>query len=633
MNTFKLMSRLWSRNKFYKNLILAVIVLFSGFLLYATIASIREEAPADTLTYAFCTLFPMYLMVIFFLFFSYECFVKINRYKETFSTCKQGIGGVYRAQLLLLFSLIGVLTAVVCLLIVGYACVAHQVALLPHVLSRVICYQVLCPAAAVFIGLLLSGVRQRYIVYPLMVIFGLSETEWLQSTTTHVMESTGKNYAKLMQIFSLIPNSMQYEPNDQIGIPWDLNKIAQLLFFIALSATVVGLICARTKAKRWWTGGLGLLLSAVLLTGYFIPVSVPVMGLSAASETADTTYYGMNYKDCQKDEAADFRVKKYQLDFSVGLNLTGRAKVYVDRSELKSYRFTLYHGYKVKQVTDQTGAALDFRREYDYVTVTRGGAAVEYLCLEYTGKSPKYYSSYAGVCLPANFAYYPIPGYRELFKDNFYGFIDCSLPYDTAFDVRCSGRKQMYCNLAARGDNHFAGNARSITLLSGYYDTLKLNDTLVVYPKYADGEIQARVKKNMGTFTKEHRDIHTIFIMDADNLTPYEHLRSYDGYVVTNSMIDMEQSYFESQIDISKLHFYKMFVYYYNEKVDREELEQLKQSEDPEEYPMVQIILKLSASKNREAAAAETEQYLTNSKDTRAPMTFLQELGEKYAKA
>lgn len=137
----------------------------------------------------------------------------------------------------------------------------------------------------------------------------------------------------------------------------------------------------------------------------------------------------------------------------------------------------------------------------------------------------------------------------------------------------------------------------------------------------------------MGTFTKEHRDIHTIFIMGADNLTPYEHLRSYDGYVVTNSMIDMEQSYFESQIDISKMDFYKTFVYYYNEKVDREELEQLKQSEDPEEYPMVQIILKLSASKNREAAAAETEQYLTNSKDTRAPMTFLQELGEKYAKA
>ena len=150
MSTFKLMSRLWSRNKFYKNLILAVIALYSGFLLYATIASIRQEAPADTLSYAFSTLFPQYLMVIFFLFFSYECFVKINRYKETFSTCKQGIGGAYRAQLLLLFSLIGVLTMVACLLIVGYACVAHQVALLPHVLSRVICYQVLCPAAAVY---------------------------------------------------------------------------------------------------------------------------------------------------------------------------------------------------------------------------------------------------------------------------------------------------------------------------------------------------------------------------------------------------------------------------------------------------------------------------------------------------
>ncbi len=633
MSTFKLMSRLWSRNKFRKYLIITIAVLFGGFQLHNFIASAIQGIMSDILSYTVAILFPLYFTVLFFLFFSYECFVKINRYKETFSTCKQGIGGVYRAQLLLLFSLIGVLTAMACLFIAVYACVARQVALLPHVLSRVICYQVLCPGAAVFIGLLLSGVRQRYIVYPLMVIFGISETEWLQTTTMHVMETTGKNYAKLMEIFSLIPNSMLYTPNSQIGFPWDLNKIAQLLFFMVFSATVVGLLCARTKAKRWWTGGLGLLLSAVLLTGYFIPVSVPVMDLSAASETADTTYYDMNYKDCQKDETADFRVKKYQLDFSVGLNLTGCAKVYVDQSELKSYRFTLYHGYKVKQVTDQTGAALDFRREYDYVTVTRGGAAVEYLCLEYIGKSPKYYSSYAGVCLPANFAYYPIPGYRELFSDNFYGFIDCSLPYDTAFDVHCSGRKQMYCNLAARGDNHFAGNARSITLLSGYYDTLKLNDTLVVYPKYADGEIRTRIKKNMGTFTKEHRDIRTIFIMDADNLTQYEHLRSYDGYLVTSSIYDMEQSYFESQIDISKMDFYKTFVYYYNEKVDREELEQLKQSEDPEKYPMVQIILKLSASKNREAAAAETEQYLTNSKDTRAPMTFLQELGEKYAKA
>ena len=108
-----------------------------------------------------------------------------------------------------------------------------------------------------------------------------------------------------MQIFSLIPNSMQYEPNNQIGIPWDLNKIAQLLFFIALSATVVGLICARTKAKRWWTGGLGLLLSAVLLTGYFMPVSVPVMDLSTSGVFADAAYYQTIHAGEQRNVAAE----------------------------------------------------------------------------------------------------------------------------------------------------------------------------------------------------------------------------------------------------------------------------------------------------------------------------------------
>lgn len=631
MSTFKLMSRLWSRNKFYKYLILLAILALAGFHLYMLI-SLWKEDWADSLTFAFSSLRSLYLLVPFFIFLGYECFAKINRYKETFSTCKQRIGGVYRAQLLLFFCLIGVFTAVACLFTTVYTCMCSQFTLLPHALSRLIGYYILCQVAAVFVGLLLSGIRQRYIAYLLMVIFVVSETELVQNFSVQIMNSTGKNYTKLTEFFMIIPNSLQWEENQQIGIPWDLNKIAQLLFFIALSATVVGLICARTKAKRWWTGGLGLLLSAVLLTGYFIPVSVPLADSSASGVLNDEFYYDY-HTDCKRIEPADFRIKKYQLDFSMGLNLTGRAKVYVDRSELKSYRFTLYHGYKVKQVTDQTGAALDFRREYDYVTVTRGGAAVEYLCLEYTGSSPQYYSSYAGVCLPANFAYYPIPGYLELFKDFYYGFIDCSLPYDTAFDVRCSGRKQMYCNLAARGDNHFAGNARSITLLSGYYDTLKLNDTLIVYLKFADRDVQDRIKKNMGTFTKQHRNIHTVFMMDVANLTQYERVRSDDGYVVTNSMIDMEQSYFESQIHISKQDFYRTFVFYFNKKVDREELEQLKQSEDPEEYPMVQIILKLSASKNREAAAAETEQYLTNSKDTRAPMTFLQELGEKYAKA
>ncbi len=71
---------------------------------------------------------------------------------------------------------------------------------------------------------------------------------------------------------------------------------------------------------------MGLLLSAVLLTGYFIPVSVPVMDLSAASVFADAAYYQTIHAGKQRNVAADFRVKKYQLDFSMGLNLTGRAK-------------------------------------------------------------------------------------------------------------------------------------------------------------------------------------------------------------------------------------------------------------------------------------------------------------------
>lgn len=58
MSTFKLMSRLWSRNKFRKYLIITIAVLFGGFPLYNFIASAIQGNLSDTLSYAYATCFP-----------------------------------------------------------------------------------------------------------------------------------------------------------------------------------------------------------------------------------------------------------------------------------------------------------------------------------------------------------------------------------------------------------------------------------------------------------------------------------------------------------------------------------------------------------------------------------------------
>ena len=90
--------------------------------------------------------------------------------------------------------------------------------------------------------------------------------------------------------------------------------------------------------------------------------------------------------------------------------LHAEVKVSVFPSDLDIYGFTLYHGYKVKEVKDESGRALKFKQTGDWIEVESAGETSS-LTFTYSGYSNTHYSNGQGAALPGTFAYYPRAGY------------------------------------------------------------------------------------------------------------------------------------------------------------------------------------------------------------------------------
>lgn len=628
MSNYKLLIETIKRNKFQKYFVIAVTAVFTIFEVY-TATSIIIDGVSIPLEVLLNFLFPLYFGSVLFMFFSYERFTKINSYKETFAVCKNNIISVQKTELSIFFFYILFLALEAILLCVATLIITAQLSflLLFHVVTRLLCSYILCLSASVFIGLLLSNIRKRYIAYAVMAVFALSETGMRDTTSKDIFEFCGKDFSKFFEFFYIIPNSIDWSPNEQTGFVIDINKIALLLFFIVLSVWVMILVNNKSK-KKIYKSVVCFILCFCLLFAYFIPVSYPKMDLSSSGNASDDLYY-YYYEGCQKEEDADFKVKKYDLKFSAFLNLKADAQIYVDNKNLKEYKFTLYHNYKVSEVTDQNGNSLEFTQNHDYLTVKSNGET-EYLNIKYYGGSAQYYSSYVGILLLSNFAYYPIPGFHETFYD-YYGFIDNSLKYDTEFNVEFDYPKTVYCNLNEIGKNKFSGNAKSLTLISGFLETTKIDGTTIIYPYMSSEFTSKKIEKYFGGFIKDNKQIKNIFIIPRNNFTQYEGVRIYDDYLLTNTSFDIDQLAFEAKIDISKKDFYSYVSAYYDKNTDAQYLQELENDASDEMKKAIPLLKSLFSSKHREEAANDICEYLIDSNDNRSPLELLTELGEKYA--
>lgn len=152
----------------------------------------------------------------------------------------------------------------------------------------------------------------------------------------------------------------------------------------------------------------------------------------------EISYYERN-KVTLPEACPEFKITAYDMDLKFSNVLHADVKVSVSPSNLDIYGFTLYHGYKVKSVRDESGRALKFRQNDDWIEVESVGETSS-LTFTYSGYSNTHYSNGQGASLPGTFAYYPRAGYVTCYGDN--GYETLTLDEPTQFDVKIKNRKK-----------------------------------------------------------------------------------------------------------------------------------------------------------------------------------------------
>lgn len=313
------------------------------------------------------------------------------------------------------------------------------------------------------------------------------------------------------------------------------------------------------------------------------------------------------------------------MDFSFNRQLKCKAIVYVDIKNLNEYKFTLYHNYKVSKVTNQNGNEMKFTQKNDYITVFND-AQTEYLCFEYSGGSPQYYSSYTGVLLPGNFAFYPVPGFSKTFhEDTSVGFLNVSLPYRTKFDVSVKALIKPYSNLNEVEENRFCGESNSLTLISGFLKTAQIGETQVVYPYLNKMYAPEKLERDLSDFVKANPQYKKIILLPNVNLTDYEGTVDCGDYLLTRQIFQLNEKIFDSKVCPEKRALKSLL----NEILDnpnKDYINLTKQNGTDEEKQIIALLEELLTQEKKDENTQKIKAYLVDKNDKRDSIEFLNDL-------
>ena len=343
------------------------------------------------------------------------------------------------------------------------------------------------------------------------------------------------------------------------------------------------------------------------------------MNLSASGVSADKRYYENNE---QVSKPADFRVDSYDLEFNFRNNLNAVATIKTDDVK-DEYKFTLYHGYKISKITDGNNDELDFTRDSDYFTI-KNTSKSKLIKIYYHGSCDKYYSNYLSVFLPGNFAFYPIPGFNEMYSTHSYaGFDNLSLPYETDFNVTVHSLKKVQCNLESSTNNEFKGKSDSLTLLSGFINCVTINKTQIYYPYFNDAYNSDTINEKLETFVSKNPNIKKIFIIPDINLEDIEFVKTFNDYMITASIDDIDRLGFVSKISANKMELYDAVNAYMNYP---EYFEFLKDNSSEELQKAIPVLEEILKNDNDGKKLEKINDYLIDNADDRSFSKFLYEL-------
>ena len=490
---------------------------------------------------------------VFFAFISYE-FGRMDfsvGFEECCSAIKYGRVEAIEARILVMIFL-----AMPCLIInlliyiiAGIVCSAGAAAIF-HVLAHIVINFFVVPLIGTLLGAVLAIYAKRGVAYIVLLVITFFSSPAVNGFCADLYYSTGISANRWLRVFPFMtPSSFFYTPNIAYGyslrpyrlfafLMWILVLCALLLFFFARNRygkhfLVLGVACLT----------LGLCCAPIVLQNN----SDNIEDVESTEEVGGEIRYYIINKTSPPDACPEFKITSYDMELKLSNVLHAEVKVSVSPSNLDIYGFTLYHGYKVKSVRDESGRDLKFRQNDDWIEVESAGETSS-LTFTYSGYSNTHYSNGQGAALPGTFAYYPRAGYVTCYGDT--GYETLTLDEPTQFDVKIKNRKKFFTNLNRTGKNTFSGKTTGLTIVGGFYKEDKIGDTNLVYT-YVDMDVN-EIKKVFSNLMQTYdRSFNTIMVAE---LREGKYLRDYgDTLVFTGmSLTGIEMDYFLSQFPESR---------------------------------------------------------------------------------
>lgn len=242
------------------------------------------------------------------------------------------------------------------------------------------------------------------------------------------MVSVSKTVFTIAKLFSIFPVGTDRNPDFYYPFQLEFIHIIKCGIWI-FAAYILFLTIVKTTKKKYI---ISVVMFIVTVAAYLAPDSTPCYASLApyGAWNEDYMFYIPHLRStdydgaAQFEEEADFMVYQYDMNIIIDRDMKVDADLFISETPDDEYRFTLYHGFDVIEVTDGEGERLQYVRDGDYISVIPlEGKKISKLSIRYRGGSSRFYATSCAVFLPAWFAYYPIPGYRKIMDTETHEYI------------------------------------------------------------------------------------------------------------------------------------------------------------------------------------------------------------------
>lgn len=424
-----------------------------------------------------------FLLFLFWIFISFEFMRKVKEMhmEELLNTYGKSGKLVYLEQVCVLV-LAAALLAINISVYYVVACISLSVSeLLTGEAIRLLLVNVWCLSfGAIGMGCVLAKINKRFLGYVVM----LAILFLILPNTIDFWEMLQRDYHIPVFFFRdlicLIPPDISAVNDTLYGFPTEAYRMAAMGFWVVFPLLLfTWKFYKNTPRKRVISMAVLVGLSGALIYQAEVKGSILLMDNHPEAGLNEIADYYMKHE--AKNEAANFEITEYNINMTMGKELEAEVIMALRSPErISCYRFTLYHGYKIKEVTDRTGTHLEYSREGDYLKVQSQGDRLSEICITYKGHSSSFYANKKACFLPGFFPYYPRAGYRMIYDINKRTYVS-HRDEKTKFRVTVDN-DYMFSNLKKDGKS-LEGVAENLILVNGYYRETKLeNKQIITYP-------------------------------------------------------------------------------------------------------------------------------------------------------